>query len=325
MAAATKEFLLSVQDLTVEFGSGRNPVRALHAVSLDVGVAETVALVGESGCGKSVTALSIVRLLPEPPARYSGGRILLGGKDVLGLSGDELRGVRRKDVAYVFQEPSTSLNPVARVGDQIAESIRATGGSTSSRDEVVSLLSRVGIRDAATKASAYPHELSGGMQQRIMIAMALARRPRLLVADEPTTALDVTVQAQILALLQDLQAEFGMSILLITHNLGIVAAHAKRLYVMYAGSVVESGSTGDILASPGHPYTKALLRCVPSLDDAANRLAGIEGLVPSLEHLPSGCAFHPRCSVAQPDCYVAPPVLDIAGDRAVRCPYWRAS
>ena len=189
---------------------------------------------------------------------------------------------------------------------------------------LTSVLERFSDRERARLGEGAP-ELSIGEAQRIMIAMALARRPRLLVADEPTTALDVTVQAQILALLQDLQAEFGMSILLITHNLGIVAAHAKRLYVMYAGSVVESGPTGDILASPGHPYTKALLRCVPSLDDAANRLAGIEGLVPSLEHLPSGCAFHPRCSVAQPDCYVAPPVLDIAGDRAVRCPYWRAS
>jgi len=318
--------LLEVKDLKTWFASGKYPVRAVDGVSFKVDAGETIALVGESGCGKSVTAMSLARLIPQPPGFYAGGQIIFEGEDVLKMSSQRLADLRGRDISYVFQEPGTSLNPVFHVGRQIMESLELHRKDVDARAETIKLMTMVGLPDPETRMRAYPHEMSGGMQQRVMIAMALACRPKLLVADEPTTALDVTIQAQILELLSSLQKEFKMAVVLITHNLGLVADTANRVYVMYAGRVVESGLTEDVLASPAHPYTRGLLDAVPRLgvDSEANakptRMKGIPGSVPSPARLPEGCKFAPRCSRAQEVCRKTEPEMkcDDKG-RCVRC------
>src|SRR6266404_5339609 len=287
--------LLEIKNLQLEFGRGANALRAVDGVSLTLDAGETIGLVGESGSGKSVTALSIARLVPSPPAYYVGGEIQLNGRDVLKMSSAELRNIRGGMVGYVFQEPGASLNPVFRVGNQIKESLQLHRPDVATDGEVIRLLKLVGIPAPESRIKSYPHELSGGMQQRIMIAMALASQPRLLVADEPTTALDVTIQAQIIELLRDLKQKLGMAILLITHNLGIVGELADRVAVMYAGQIVEIARARDLLRRPLHPYTQALMNSVPKLGAEAQRLTAIPGSVPNLGDIPTGCRFHPRC------------------------------
>jgi oligopeptide/dipeptide ABC transporter ATP-binding protein len=294
----------------------------VDGVSLQLEAGRTLGLVGESGSGKSVTALSIARLVPSPPARYVGGEIRLEGREVLNMSARELRSIRGGVVSYVFQEPGASLNPVFRIGAQIKESLKIHRPAAASDAEVVRLLKLVGISAPESRLRQYSHEMSGGMQQRVMIAMALASQPRLLIADEPTTALDVTIQAQIIELLRDLRARLGMAVLLITHNFGIVGDLADDLAVMYAGQIVESGPTRDVLQRPRHPYTQALIRSVPKLGAGQERLVAIPGNVPPPGAFPAGCRFHPRCSQAQLDCRTVPPVLAATGERRqARCPY----
>jgi oligopeptide/dipeptide ABC transporter ATP-binding protein len=312
--------LLEIRDLRVEFGA----TRVVDGVSLSLDHGQTLGLVGESGCGKSVTALSIGRLLPTPPARHGGGEILLAGRNVVQLPPTELRAIRGRVVSYVFQEPGASLNPVMRIGAQIRESLQLHRPAYATEAEVLRLLQRVGIPAPASRARAYPHQLSGGMQQRVMIAMALASAPKLLVADEPTTALDVTIQAQIIELLRDLQRQLGMAILLITHNLGLVGDLADQVVVMYAGQIVEVAPTRALLRQPLHPYTRALLRSVPEIGREQERLRTIPGTVPAPEQWPPGCRFTPRCPIARPECALhPPPLLAVEPDRLVRCPFWR--
>jgi len=316
--------LVEIKNLKLDFLAGDRPLRAVDDVSLTIEAGETVCLVGESGCGKSVTALSIARLVPTPPARYAGGQILLNGRDVLQMSKTELRDIRGGMVSYVFQDPGASLNPVFRVGNQIKESLKLHRPEKANDAEVIRLLKLVGIPAPESRIRDYPHQMSGGMQQRIMIAMALASEPKLLVADEPTTALDVTIQAQILELLLDLKKRLGMSILLITHNLGIVGDMADRVAVMYAGQVVELAPALDLLRRPLHPYTRALMNSVPKLSGGMKRLQAIGGTVPSLGSFPPGCRFAPRCPIAKPDCSKAVPELrEVEPGRWVRCPYWK--
>ncbi len=316
--------LVEIKNLSLEFGSGRHAVRALDDVSLTLEAGETVCLVGESGCGKSLTALSIARLVTSPPARYVGGEILLNGRDVLRMSKSELREVRDGTVRYVFQEPSASLNPVFRAGSQVKEALRLHRPKEASNEEVIRLLKLVGIPAPESRLRDYPHQLSGGMQQRVMIAMALASRPKLLVADEPTTALDVTIQAQILDLLRDMNQGLGMSILLITHNLGIVGDLADRVAVMYAGQIVELSPSQELLRRPLHPYTQALMNSAPKLGSGKRRLAAIPGNVPHIGNLPSGCRFAPRCAIARPECSNSiPDLLEVEAGRWVRCPFWK--
>ena len=319
----TKTPLLEIKSLQLDFVSDGQALRAVDDVSLAIDAGETLCLVGESGCGKSVTALSIARLVPTPPALYPGGQILLNGQDVLRMSKAQLREIRGGVVSYVFQEPAASLNPVFRVGNQIKESLRLHRPEAATDDEVIRLLKLVGIPAPKSRRRDYPHQLSGGMQQRVVIAMALASWPKLLVADEPTTALDVTIQAQILELLRDLKRQLGMSMLLITHNLGIVGDIADRVAVMYAGQIVELAPATELLARPLHPYTQALMNSVPKLGGNASRLTVIPGQVPNLGALPSGCRFHPRCSKVRPDCARTPPgLVEVEPARWVRCPYW---
>ncbi len=316
--------LLAIKNLQLEFGSKEKPLRAVDGVSLTVDAGETVCLVGESGCGKSVTALSIARLVPSPPARYVGGEILLNGRDVLRMSNSELRKIRGGVVSYIFQEPGSSLNPVFRVGSQIKESLKLHWPEKATDDEVVRLLKLVGIPAPESRRRDYPHQLSGGMQQRVMIAMALASEPKLLVADEPTTALDVTIQAQILDLLLDLKNRLGMAMLLITHNLGIVSDIADRVAVMYAGQVVELAPAKDLLRRPFHPYTRALMNSVPKFGHEQERLQTIGGCVPNSGAWPKGCRFYPRCPSGpqHPECASTMPELtEIAPQRWVRCLY----
>lgn len=309
--------LLEIQDLQVDFGARR----VVDGVSLSIDEGQTLCLVGESGCGKSVTALSIARLLPTPPARHAGGRILLQGRDVLAMSPTELRSIRGGVVSYIFQEPGASLNPVMRIGAQVLESLRLHVPARAHDAEVVRLLRLVGIPAPERRARDYPHQLSGGMQQRVMIAMALATEPRLLVADEPTTALDVTIQAQIIELLRDLQREMGMAILLITHNLGLVADIAQRVAVMYAGQIVEEAPALRLLSQPVHPYTRALIRSVPEIGGGLDRLPAIPGNVPAPGHWPAGCRFAPRCAMALATCSTAmPPLTPGPPGQLVRCP-----
>jgi peptide/nickel transport system ATP-binding protein len=315
--------LLEIKHLALEFGAPPNSVRAVDDISLIIEAGETVCLVGESGCGKSATALSIARLLPSPPARYVSGQIWIGGRDVMTMNKPELRSIRGGVVSYVFQEPSASLNPVLRVGDQIMESLQLHRPDFATEAEVIRLLNLVGIPAPETRQRDYPHHLSGGMQQRVMIAMALASEPKLLVADEPTTALDVTIQAQILDLLRNLKERLGMSMLLITHNLGIVGDIADRVAVMYAGQIVELAPARALLKRPLHPYTQALMNSVPRLGGNAARLTAIPGQVPQLGKAPGGCRFHPRCAKARADCATQRPELaEVEPGRWVRCPYW---
>jgi oligopeptide/dipeptide ABC transporter ATP-binding protein len=289
--------LLEVSNLSVRFDTERGPVNPVRDVSLSIYPGQTVAVVGESGSGKSVTALSILRLIPEPPGKIVSGKVLLDGRDLLRLSEREMRSIRGKDIAMIFQEPMTSLNPVFTIGDQIAEAVTLHQHvSTRQAYEIAEQSLRdVGIADPARRLHEYPHQMSGGMRQRVMIAMALACKPKLLIADEPTTALDVTIQAQILELLRKLQRETGMAILLITHDLGVVAENADAVAVMYASRVVEYAKVEDLFDHPQHPYTEGLFRSVPKLGARASRLDTIPGTVPNPAKFPPGCKFHPRC------------------------------
>jgi len=320
--AAARAPLLEVHDLAVNFTGYDGVARAVDGVDLTVGEGETVGLVGESGCGKSVTALAILRLI-EPPGHIAhGSSVRLEGRDLLALGGKEIRAVRGNHVALVFQEPLSALNPVLKVGDQIAEAVRAHEAVSrgTARWRAVEMLTAVGIPDAERRAAAYPHQLSGGMRQRVLLAMALACRPQLLLADEPTTALDVTIQAEILELLDGLQQKLGMAVLLITHNLGIVAERTRRVYVMYAGQIVEETSTERLFARPAHPYTEGLLAAIPRLDVRRDRLQAIPGQVPPATAWPDGCRFHPRCPHAWDKCRTEmPPLLQVAEGHRARC------
>ena len=296
------EPLLDVSGLKVSFRTERGVARALFGVSFTLETGETLGLVGESGCGKTVTALSILRLLPSPPARVDEGRIVFGGRDLLALSEQEMCGVRGKEISMIFQEPMTSLNPVLTIGEQVAEvyTAHATCGKGEAADRAREWLRRVKMPDAPRRMREYPHQMSGGMRQRAMIAMALALEPSLLIADEPTTALDVTIQAQILALLKEMrEQERKMAILLITHDLGVVHEFADRVAIMYAGRVVEIAKTADLFADPVHPYTQGLLRSLPGRIVGEKRLPSIPGTVPDLHSIPPGCPFADRCPFRQ--------------------------
>ena len=315
--------ILHVSDLRVTFHTAEGTIRAVDGIDLEVHANETVALVGESGCGKSVAALSLARLVSGPGLSMAGCVRFLD-RDMLAMPEEEIRRWRGSGIAYIFQDPMASLNPVQTVGDQIAEAIRLHRRVPAVRDEVIRLMQQVGLPDASARIRAYPHQFSGGMQQRVMIAMALACQPRLLVADEPTTALDVTVQAQIFRLLRAVREELKMAVLLITHNLGLVAQNAGRVYVMYAGRIVESGSTEAVLRRTAHPYTKGLLAAVPRLSRAGERMVGIEGTVPHPARLPPGCRFQPRCGTAQEVCQkVEPDARSVTGGHQCRCHCWK--
>jgi oligopeptide/dipeptide ABC transporter ATP-binding protein len=313
--------LLRIRGLAVSFASDAGPVAAVRGVDLDVGAGETVALVGESGCGKSVTALSILRLVLVPPGSYDAGEIRLEDEDLLKASEARLREVRGNDVAMVFQEPMTSLNPVLRVGEQVAEAIELHQHlpPEEAKRRTIEAFARVGIPAPEQRVDQYPHQLSGGLRQRVMIAMALACHPKLLIADEPTTALDVTIQAQILELLAKLQREEGMAVLLITHDLGVVAETARRVAVMYAGRIVEEADVLSLFEHPRHPYTAGLLRSRPRLDARHGKLVPIEGSVPDPLHRPPGCPFHPRCAYAEERCRREDPPLTGAGGHRFAC------
>jgi oligopeptide/dipeptide ABC transporter ATP-binding protein len=298
MSTPSSQPLLEIANLNIAFETSRGDVRPVRDVSLSIYPGQTVALVGESGCGKSVTSLSILRLIPSPPGKVLSGSIKFDGRDLLSLSEKEMRSVRGKEIAMIFQEPMTSLNPVYTIGDQIVEAVKLHQGvGTREAYEIAAeSLHDVGIADPHRRIKAYPHELSGGMRQRVMIAMALSCKPRLLIADEPTTALDVTIQAQILELLRDLQQETGMAILLITHDLGVVAENADVVNVMYASRIVETANVQELFDGPRHPYTDALFRSIPRLGDRSSRLETIPGTVPNPAGFPSGCKFHTRCA-----------------------------
>jgi peptide/nickel transport system ATP-binding protein len=320
--------LLEVQDLKTHFFTRDGVVRAVDGVSFSIQPGETLALVGESGCGKSVTSLSIMRLIASPPGRVVGGSIRFDGRDLLGLSEPGMRKVRGNEISMIFQEPMTSLNPVLTVGHQIAESLvlHRAMSRADAMDRTIELLRLVNIPEAARRAGEYPHQMSGGMRQRVMIAMALACDPKLLIADEPTTALDVTIQAQILDLMRELQAKTGTAILLITHDLGVVAEMAQRVVVMYAGRKVEEAPVGELFARPRHPYTRGLMNSMPRLGaghGARQRLQEIPGMVPSLREPLAGCAFAARCTHAVDGCRAGVPAFEPkAPGHAVAC--WEA-
>ena len=308
--------LLEVTDLRTTFQTASGPVRAVDGVSWDIEEGETVALVGESGCGKSVTALSIMQLVAAPAGRIDGGSIVYKGRDLLTLSEEQMRGVRGREIGMVFQEPMTSLNPVLTIGRQLTEGleIHMQMDPAAARVRAVELLGLVGITDGARRLTQYPHHFSGGMRQRMMIAMALSCNPSLILADEPTTALDVTIQAQILELMRDLSRRLGVAMLIITHNLGVVARYADRVNVMYAGRIIERANAGELYANPRHPYTLGLLRSVPRLDEPIrSRLVPIDGQPPDLTRLPPGCAFAPRCGYRVAKCETQAPALVSAG------------
>jgi oligopeptide/dipeptide ABC transporter ATP-binding protein len=309
--------LLEVRGLHTEFRTGAGIVRAVDGISYTVEAGETVAVVGESGSGKSVGALSIMRLIPNPPGEIVSGEVLFDGRDLRLLSEAEMREVRGRDIGMVFQEPMTSLNPVLTIGRQITETLEQHQGADAAAAEkrAVELLDMVGIADPARRLRQYPHQLSGGMRQRVMIAIALACSPKLIIADEPTTALDVTIQAQILELMKSLSQKLGAAQIIITHNLGVVARYAKRVNVMYAGRIVEAGSADAIYHNPRHPYTIALLRSVPRLDQPRRaRLDPVDGQPPDLTRLDGGCSFRPRCRFAIERCATAQPPLEQAGE-----------
>jgi oligopeptide/dipeptide ABC transporter ATP-binding protein len=314
--------LLSIRDLKTEFHSAGRVVHALDGVSFDIREGEAFGLVGETGCGKSVTALSVLRLIPSPPGKIVGGEIRFRGKDLLALSQDEIRAVRGKEISMIFQEPMTSLNPVFRVGDQMAEVIGLHQGlgRRQALAKATEMLDRVHIPDSDRVIRQFPHQLSGGMRQRVMIAMELSCHPALLIADEPTTALDVTIQAQILKLIKEMKREMGTSILLITHDLGIIAEMCDRVAVMYAGSIVELAGVDKIFESPKHPYTQGLWGAIPLIDHEKETLAVIPGAVPDLSHLPSGCKFHPRCSQRFAPCDGGrPPLFEVSPGHWAAC------
>ncbi len=322
-AAAAGSALLEVRGLRVEFATQQGVLRAVRGLDFEVGEAEVVGIVGESGSGKSVSSLSILRLVPQPPGEIAGGRVLFEGRDLLALSEAEMREVRGKEIAMIFQDPMTSLNPVLTVSRQMTESMETHLGMTPARARAraVELLEMVGIPSAAARSDDYPHQFSGGMRQRVMIAMALSCSPKLLIADEPTTALDVTIQAQILDLIKRLRRELATAVILITHDLGVVAGMCDRVAVMYAGYIVESAPARRLFGDPRHPYTLGLLRSIPRLDgDRKRRLVPIEGMPPDLARMPAGCPSVPRCPFARERCRVEnPPLRPVGGDHQVAC------
>jgi len=317
--------LLEIRGLKTQFVTDEGVVHAVDGVDLHIDRGETLGVVGESGCGKSVTAFSVMRLLPMPPARIAAGSILWQGRDLLALDPDAMRAIRAKEIAMVFQEPMTSLNPVYSVGEQIAEVIRLHEGLNrrAARARAVEMLSVVRIPNAERRLDDYPHQFSGGMRQRVMIAMALACNPQLLIADEPTTALDVTIQAQILDLLNELKERMGMAVMLITHAMGVIAETAQRVVVMYAGKIVETAPVEELFRAPRHPYTQGLIRSIPRIDVAATRkqrLEVIPGVVPNLLDPAPGCRFAPRCPHARAQCTAeTPPLREVAPGRLVAC------
>ncbi|MBM7789793.1 ABC transporter ATP-binding protein [Tenggerimyces flavus] len=318
--------LLEVKDLRTHFDSEGNDVKAVDGVSFDVERGETLSLVGESGSGKSVSGLSIMRLVPSPPGRILGGQVLFDGVDLLKLDAKHMRRIRGKEIAMIFQEPMTSLNPVLSIGRQLTEVLRLHQNATrtEARKRAIELLGQVQISDPEQRLSQYPHHLSGGMRQRVMFAMALACRPKLILADEPTTALDVTIQAQILELMSELSAQAGVAMIIITHNLGVVARYAQRVNVMYAGKIVEQATTKELFANPRHPYTLGLMRSVPRLDmERTAKLEPIQGSPPDLGDLPPGCAYHPRCPFVMDRCKTeTPPLVQVGTGHLSAC--WAA-
>ncbi len=318
--------ILQVEDLSVGFFSDQGLLRAVDRVSFTVPRGKTIGLVGESGCGKSVTALSLMRLLPQPSGRILGGRALFDGVDLFSLPDRDMRQWRGSRLSMIFQEPMTALNPVHRIGRQISEVflLHQPLGRAEAWEKSVDMLRKVGIPSPEIRAGEYPHQLSGGMRQRVVIAMALACRPQLVIADEPTTALDVTIQAQILDLIRSLQAEMGMSVLLITHDLGVIAEMCEEVIVMYAGRIVEHGPVRDIFSHPAHPYTRGLLGSIPRLDNQRKtRLPAIEGQVPGLSEMPSGCRFRNRCPHQVERCAEEPALATIAGLHQAACHEWK--
>ena len=318
--------LLEIDKLHIQFSTAVGTVRAVDGISYDVDEGETVAIVGESGCGKSVSALSILGLIEDPPGRITDGRIRFNGTDLLALGDAEIRGVRGREIAMVFQEPMTSLNPVLSIGLQLTETLthHLSLDAGAARARAVELLGLVGISDPERRLAQYPHHFSGGMRQRVMIAMALSCEPKLIIADEPTTALDVTIQAQILELMKDLTRRLGVALIIITHNLGVVARYADRVNVMYAGKIIESGSARQVYHRPSHPYTLALLRSVPRMDrPRKDKLDPIQGQPPDLTNLETGCAFRPRCRFAVERCAQEIPPLQPVGEGQVSA-CWRA-
>jgi len=318
------DHLLEIRGLVTDFATDDGIVRALDGIDLTIDRGETLGIVGESGCGKTVTALSTLKLIQMPPGRIAGGQILWLGRDLVPLGQAAMRRIRGKEIGIVFQEPMTSLNPVYSVGDQIAEAVREHEGlgRRGAFDRAVEMLALVDIPNPRRRARDYPHQFSGGMRQRVMIAMALSCRPQLLIADEPTTALDVTIQAQILDLLAEMKSRFGMALMLITHAMGVVAEVAQRVVVMYAGRIVEEAPVAELFARPRHPYTQGLIRSIPRLDRAGAkaRLEAIPGTVPSLTDLPPGCRFAPRCRFAMPVCTRAiPPLREVAPGHKAAC------
>lgn len=322
--AQQNESVLSVRDLGTEFHGGRGHIRAVDGVSFDVGRGRIVGIVGESGSGKSMTALSIMGLVPKPSGHVTAQSIMLDGVELTALSPDGLRQVRGRDMAMVFQEPMTSLNPVRKVGEQVGEPLGIHKGMNKRqiRQRVLEMFELVGIPEPKARFDAYPHELSGGLRQRAMIAMGLICEPKLLIADEPTTALDVTTQAQILRLMLELRDRVGTSIILITHDLGIIAEMCDEVNVMYAGQIVEQGSVFDLFDRPGHPYTRGLLASIPKATEARTegRMPSIPGMVPNLQQLPAGCRFNPRCGDVMPVCHQAEPALaELGSGHIARC------
>ncbi|MEG3629653.1 ABC transporter ATP-binding protein [Streptomyces poriticola] len=324
--------LLDVRDLHVEFHTRDGVARAVNGVSYHVDAGETLAVLGESGSGKSVTAQAVMGILDTPPGRITGGEVLFEGRDLLTLKREERRRVRGAEMAMIFQDALSSLNPVLTVGDQLGEMFVVHRGMSrkDARAEAVELMDRVRIPAARERVGQYPHQFSGGMRQRIMIAMALALRPKLIIADEPTTALDVTVQAQVMDLLAELRREYHMGLILITHDLGVVADVADRIAVMYAGRIVESAPVLDLYKAPAHPYTRGLLDSIPRLDHKGRELYAIKGLPPGLTRIPPGCAFHPRCPAARDECRTDEPALyevtgpeGAAAGRGSACHFWR--
>ena len=317
--------LVEVRGLKTYFDTRKGPVKAVDGISYDIAAGEMVALVGESGCGKTVSALSLLRLIPEPPGKISG-EAWFEGKDLLNMNDEEIRSIRGRKIAMIFQEPMTSLNPVFTIGRQLGESmlVHRVVDKKHASGESARLLEVVGIPGGEHRLGQYPFHFSGGMRQRVMMAMSLSCSPSLIIADEPTTSVDVTIQAQLLELLNSLMQHSNSSVLLITHNLGIVAKYANRVNVMYAGRIVEQGPINDIFYNPKHPYTQSLLGCVPRLDDdQRTKLTTIEGQPPDLVNRPPGCAFHPRCSFARPECQKEwPPLKPFSEDHLVACSYW---
>ena len=312
--------LLEIKDLTVHYRAHDTVVKAVNGVSLSIEKGQTLGLVGETGAGKTTTALSILRLLSEPPAEICGGQILLNGRDLLQMKDSELRKIRGNEISMIFQDPMTALNPIMRVGDQIAEVIELHQkcSKQESVEKSLAMLELVGIRPE--RSTDYPHQFSGGMKQRVVIAMALACNPTLLLADEPTTALDVTIQAQVLDMMNDLKQKLGTSVLMITHDLGIVAECCDKVAIMYAGEIVEYGDLRQIYRETAHPYTKGLFGSLPSLDKKAERLQPIAGLMPDPAQLPAGCKFHPRCPRCTEKCRsVEPETIDLGGGHLVKC------